>query len=69
MNDENKGFFVKDILEQAVKDKMKNASDKEFADIISVLFNCQCYPNKNWNDFTVLFIDNCNELQPYIEKD
>jgi len=64
------GYFMKDVLETAVINKMVNSSPADFAELISVIFNCQCEPSRdNVIEFNVLFIDNCDELQPYIERD
>lgn len=68
----NRGYFMKDVLETAVIDKMVNASPAEFAELISTIFNCQCEPSLSLNhplEFNVLFVDNCDELQPYIDRD
>lgn len=66
----NRGYFMKDVLETAVIDKMVNASPAEFAELISTIFNCQCEPSRdNAIEFNVLFVDNCDELQPYIDRD
>lgn len=62
------GFFSKDTLELAIQQKLKTVSAEDFADIVSYIFNCQVQPTKrNKVEFGVLFIDNCDELQPYRE--
>ncbi len=67
MSDSNKAFFMRDVLESAITDKVQELSESDFANLVEFLFNCQCHATNHQNEFCVPFIDNCDELQPYIE--